>query len=458
MSDKISFDKKDLICQMCKEPFYEPIFIPTCGHHCCRECLINIVKLEPKIDNRKCVICRTRSPDFFNITYILNTKINYLLQNMVMDNYSVECENGCGYKLLDYQQDTHNDNCINFPIICPNNNYGCFKKIPKKDIYAHLEDCEYHACIGRRYGCRVVDTKLNLIEHQEICQNKIIGQNIENKLIENFNSYIDDKIRKYNDKFQKKHNLLNSKIYEQNKKMLKLSSQINKMKEKLELYNIIPTTDNLTINDNNINNNQTNTRTNSHNNTHYNTHNNTHANTHTQNTNGTNNINTTYQNDNNYELYLTEEEYETDNDFNINNNDNLNSSLNSLENNTSNSTSNTTSNSTSNAISNTTSNSTSNSTSNAISNTISNIIPNIIPNTIPNTMSNTTSNNNTIIRRHTLDPLIINVSNQNYNRQNLLNSILNRIDTDINTILNDTQNNNSSNNDGNNNYNTFTDT
>ena len=175
-------------------------------------------------NNRKCVICRTVLPDYFTISYLSNVKINFLLQNMVMDNFSVECENKCGTKLLDYQQETHNDNCINYPISCPNNNNGCFKKIPKKNIYSHLEECEFHACIGKRYGCRVIGTKSFLLEHQDACQNKIIGQNIENKLIENFNSYIDEKIKKYNDRFQRKHNLLNSKIFEQNKKMLKLIS------------------------------------------------------------------------------------------------------------------------------------------------------------------------------------------------------------------------------------------
>ena len=439
MSDKISFDKKDLICQMCKEPFYNPIFIPTCGHHCCKDCLLNIIKLEPKKNNRKCVICRTVLPDYFTTSYLSTVKINFLLQNMVMDNFSVECENRCGTKLLDYQQETHNDNCINYPILCPNNNNGCFKKIPKKNIYSHLEECEFHACIGKRYGCRVIGTKSFLLEHQDACQNKIIGQNIENKLIENFNSYIDDKIKKYNDRFQRKHNLLNSKIFEQNKKMLKLTSQFNKLKEKLELYNILPNVPSLnnTQNSNNNINANTNANTNTNTNANANTNINTNANTNT-NTNANYNLNnytsTNIQNtDNNLnidDIHFSEEEYETDNDnyqdfydettiFNINNNTATN---NTATNNT--------------ATNNTTTNNT----------------------TTNNTTTNNTATNNTI-REHTIEPLFINVSNRNFNRNNLLRSLLGRIDTDINNILNENGTYNINNNQANNsNYNTFTDT
>ena len=445
MSDKISFDKKDLICQMCKEPYYNPIFIPTCGHHCCKDCLLNIIKLETKKENRKCVICRTVLPDFFSISYLSNAKINFLLQNMVMDNFSVECENGCGFKLLDYQQETHNNTCINYPIQCSNVNNGCLKKIQKKNIYNHLEECEFHACIGRRYGCRVIDTKINLIEHQDMCQNKIIGQNIENKLIENFNSYIDEKIKKYNDKFQRKNNLLNSKLFEQNKKMLKLTTQLNKLKEKLELYNILPSSNNLNNTQNNENNenneninenvalNNTNIRTSSYTNT-YNT-----------------NLNTN-------DLHLSEEEYDTDNDMYQEYYDDNETIINNT-------------NQTSN-ISNTTTNPTTNST---VSNTaISNaaILNTVASNaaTLNTSASNSNNSNFNIVRRHTIEPLVINVSNRDYNRQGLLQSLLNRIDNDISNILNESgtfQNNNSNNSNNNSeqnnpnngsNYNTFTHT
>ena len=48
MKNKIN--KKDLICAICKEPFIGLIFIPSCGHHSCRECLIQLINSDIDIN------------------------------------------------------------------------------------------------------------------------------------------------------------------------------------------------------------------------------------------------------------------------------------------------------------------------------------------------------------------------------------------------------------------------
>ena len=80
---KIEINKEDLICSICKEPFIEPIFIPSCGHHSCRACLIQL--MESDIDkeylnaaNRNNIKCKETLNKINNGIKFLQTNKNAL--------------------------------------------------------------------------------------------------------------------------------------------------------------------------------------------------------------------------------------------------------------------------------------------------------------------------------------------------------------------------------------------
>ena len=78
---KIEINKEDLICSICKEPFIEPIFIPSCGHHSCRACLIQL--MESDIDNnRKCSVCLVPFNNIMTNDYLNTVKSNFMLSNL----------------------------------------------------------------------------------------------------------------------------------------------------------------------------------------------------------------------------------------------------------------------------------------------------------------------------------------------------------------------------------------
>jgi hypothetical protein len=193
-NNKIEISKNDLICSICKEPYAEPIFIPSCGHHACRNCLIQ--QINSNIDNnRKCSVCLVPFNEFMNIDYLNQVKCNYMLSNLVFENFSVKCENnGCNEKILESQQSDHNDICPYFLINCKNKNNGCFEKFMRKNEFEHLKICKFNVCVGKRYGCNYRNNIRELETHQKDCIYKRIGKNIENKMIENMTCYVEEKI------------------------------------------------------------------------------------------------------------------------------------------------------------------------------------------------------------------------------------------------------------------------
>jgi hypothetical protein len=203
-NEKIEISKNDLICSICKEPFIEPIFIPSCGHHSCRDCLIQLTN--SNIDNnRKCSVCLVPFDEIMNNDYLNKVKSNYMLSNLVFEHFSVKCENkGCSIKILESQQDKHNKKCPYFIINCKNKNNGCYEKFMRKDEFEHQKLCRFNICVGKRYGCNYRNSLSELEMHQKDCIYKRIGKNIENKLIENMTCYVEEKINDVIDENNKK--------------------------------------------------------------------------------------------------------------------------------------------------------------------------------------------------------------------------------------------------------------
>ena len=227
--DKIELNRNDLICPICKEPFIEPIFIPSCGHHSCRCCLLELYRSD--IDNnRKCTICLVEFIDIFTLDYITNVKPNHMLSNLVEENFSVKCiNNGCDIKILESKQEEHNKKCPYQIIECKNRFNGCRIKVIRKDLFIHMDSCDFYYCIGKRYGCIFKSNKINLQEHQNTCIYKKIGKNLENKFIENMTCYVDEKCKNIESNLDKKIKTLELHLKSMDRNLLIIKRKVNKI-------------------------------------------------------------------------------------------------------------------------------------------------------------------------------------------------------------------------------------
>jgi len=227
---KIEINKEDLICSICKEPFIEPIFIPSCGHHSCRACLIQL--MESDIDNnRKCSVCLVPFNNIMTNDYLNTVKSNFMLSNLVSEHFSVKCENyGCDHKHLENHQEGHNRICPYYIINCKNKNNGCYDTFIRKDEFNHINTCEYHICVGKRYGCNYKNTLEELDIHQKDCIFRKIGRNVENKLIENITCYVEEKINDVNESREKKEKDMTLRIKS-------LERSINVLRRKVNRFN-----------------------------------------------------------------------------------------------------------------------------------------------------------------------------------------------------------------------------
>lgn len=235
-NEKIEINKKDLICAICKEPFIEPVFIPSCGHHSCRECLIQLINSD--IDNnRKCSICLVPFDNLMTIDYLNTVKSNFMLSNLVNEHFSIKCENyGCEHKHLESHQENHNKKCPYFIINCKNKNNGCHDTFIRKDEFNHLNVCRYHTCVGKRYGCNYKNTLDELDIHQKDCIYRKIGRNVENKLIENVTCYVEEKINEVNENHEKKEKDMSLRI----KSLERSLSSLRRKVGMINTYNYSP--------------------------------------------------------------------------------------------------------------------------------------------------------------------------------------------------------------------------
>jgi hypothetical protein len=192
MNSKIGIDENDLICSICKEPFIEPIFIPSCGHHSCRQCLKSLIKTNMD-NNKKCSVCLTPFNNLVTDEYINSAKPNLMITNLVNDAFSVVCDNdGCDEKVLEYLQDLHDKTCPHLLVKCKNFKNGCRLNIKRQDKQTHLNTCLYHGCDGKSYGCNFVGSLKEIKKHNLKCMFNSIGSNIEKKITKNVICYINN--------------------------------------------------------------------------------------------------------------------------------------------------------------------------------------------------------------------------------------------------------------------------
>lgn len=235
-NEKIEINKKDLICAICKEPFIEPIFIPSCGHHSCRDCLIQLINSD--IDNNmKCSVCLVPFNNIMTIDYLNTVKSNFMLSNLVAEHFSIQCENyGCDHKHLETHQESHNRTCPYYIINCKNKCNGCYDTFMRKEEFEHLNICKYNNCVGKRYGCNYKNTLAELDIHQKDCIYRKIGRNVENKLIENITCYVEEKINEVNENHEKKEKDMSLRI----KSLERSLSALRRRVSRINTYNYSP--------------------------------------------------------------------------------------------------------------------------------------------------------------------------------------------------------------------------
>ena len=179
----------DLICIICRDPYYHPILTP-CGHHFCKECLINHIR----INTPNCPQCKALFDKFYTISYIKTLKHDFFLANLSRSKLSQYCKNkdkGCKMMYLPQEEDIHIKLCKYEEVSCKNYFNGCRQLIPRIEIYHHENICEYSKCIGSRYGCYYIGNKTSIEDHKDDCLYYNIGSKIETNLIKRFTIYSD---------------------------------------------------------------------------------------------------------------------------------------------------------------------------------------------------------------------------------------------------------------------------
>lgn len=152
--------KEMLICPLFPHFLRDPIKCPECEAHFCSKCLKKSLEM-----NNKCPLCRSE----IQLSQAKNEASKIIIG--LLDHLKITCEQspkGCPEKFfykdkLEYSEHLA-EKCLYVDVVCTN--YKCNKTCLKKDIEAHMKECEIE-----QFECEFCQEKLSrnlLKEHIEI--------------------------------------------------------------------------------------------------------------------------------------------------------------------------------------------------------------------------------------------------------------------------------------------------
>lgn len=163
---EVTIGDDDLKCSICHDYFFEPISTP-CGHHFCRNCLIEWIRVQRTVAT--CPQCRDIFPLAFDKTYLNHTKPDMFLSAILKNTVYVRCSRNCMTLLHPSKCRSHDEECPNYPVCCPNHIRGCNMVAPRKDIREHIPSCDHHSCSAQVIGCDICGSMPMIAHHEKNC-------------------------------------------------------------------------------------------------------------------------------------------------------------------------------------------------------------------------------------------------------------------------------------------------